>query len=591
MGVIGDAMRNLKHSLSGRAQAMAHPGVSASLDLDRVTALPRRAPPLYPIAARIGSAGINNVTPWPKERDLTETFARPGGTMSLLPAQNAMLWEAMQAGGLVGAVGVGQGKTLTSLLLPDILAAERPLLLIPASMREQLLADHWRYGQHFNLTGLLEPHQIEGVVWPSGVLVVASYEMLSSPRTASLLEDLRPDLIICDEAHALRYRASARTRRFLRYARQNPHVRYVFLSGTITSKSLRDYGHLAELALRDGSPLPRSWYELRDWADALDSIPNPIPPGALGATTEDARSWFRGRLTETPGVIISHSPLCDASLTIRALRPLLPQVLADILQHTRDTWSLGSDEFDTVVELTCALRQLSTGFYYEWEWPDNTPDEEWLELRRRWHGALRRFLLMNNRPGLDSPHLVQLAAMGGGVLADEWKDWARVMDRPAPQTVEVWKHDYLVRACVEWAAERLARKERGIVWYEHEAFGNALRAAGLRVFGAGAYSSQMLATCQEDVIACSIHAHGQGKNLQRWSWNLVTNPPASGQRWEQLIGRTHRTGQLEDEVHFDVMMQTPENETALQNAMADAHYIASTTGMQQRLLLATRVGF
>ena len=107
--------------------------------------------------------------------------------MTLRPIQNEMLWQASVAKGLMGLVGVGEGKTLASFLMPRVLKAERPLLLLPASMRLQAQADWVDYGKHFHLP----PH-----------MEMRSYEEISTQP--GLLRALQPDLIVADEVHKLK---------------------------------------------------------------------------------------------------------------------------------------------------------------------------------------------------------------------------------------------------------------------------------------------------------------------------------------------------------------------------------------------------
>ncbi|MEI6807023.1 MAG: helicase, partial [Myxococcaceae bacterium] len=82
----------------------------------------------------------------------------------------------------------------------------------------------------------------------------------------------------------------------------------------------------------------------------------------------------------------------------------------------------------------------------------------------------------------------------------------------------------------------------------------------------------------------SIAAHSEGRNLQKWHQNLVMSCPANGSVWEQLIGRTHREGQLADKVTFDIVVACNEQLRSLHRAVSDARYIQDTTGQPQKLI-------
>jgi hypothetical protein len=64
------------------------------------------------------------------------------------------------------------------------------------------------------------------------------------------------------------------------------------------------------------------------------------------------------------------------------------------------------------------------------------------------------------------------------------------------------------------------------------------------------------------------------------------SPPASGKTWEQLLGRTHRPGQMADEVEVTVRLGHYTARDQLRQATADAKFITATTGQFQRLLAA-----
>src|SRR6185369_16259330 len=211
------------------------PPVPHTEELDRILALPRRKfdPTDYP--------------------DMTALFALPGGTLQFRPLQSAMLWEAANADGLLANAGVGSGKTLVTLALGAALQAGNVLLLVPAHMREPLLTVEMPfYGQHFEMPVVGQGFH------------VLSYEEISSEAGEQLLADLKPDWVICDEAHHLRNKRAFRTKAIIRFARANPSVKWAFLSGTLTTDTIKDYAHLADLAFKERSPLPRHHFALND---------------------------------------------------------------------------------------------------------------------------------------------------------------------------------------------------------------------------------------------------------------------------------------------------------------------------------------
>jgi superfamily II DNA or RNA helicase len=91
-----------------------------------------------------------------------------------------------------------------------------------------------------------------------------------------------------------------------------------------------------------------------------------------------------------------------------------------------------------------------------------------------------------------------------------------------------------------------------------------------------------------DVAAFSISAHGTGLNLQQYDKAVIIEPPGSGLRWEQLLGRLHRPGQLADEVNFYVLSHTPQLRRSFVNALEDSRYIQDSTQQPQKLTFAVK---
>lgn len=573
----------------------ARPGVQKTAELARILALPRRKLDL--------DAGTVDGQPI---LDLNSLYVtNPGkcirypkcpvcisGAAGLWPTQSAALTEAERAWGLFGAMGVGSGKSLVSILLADVFDAKKAVLLVPSSLKNQLKTrDFADYGRHFRL--------------PIDRITVVSYDELSIATGAFVLDRIEPDLIVADEVHHIARIASARTKRFIRYLQTHPGTRFCGMSGTITRRSLRDMSHLCEIALRHGSPLPYRWSDLQEWADALDPIRDPIPIGALkafvdpsdprlggdaDAAREAAREGFRKRLVETPGVVATSESWEGASLVITALKPTVPKPVLQALSNLFSTWEIGEEEIEDKMRLVEISRQLALGFYYKWIWPGDKPDREWLEARATWHKAVR-YILQRSRAGMDSPLLVTRAVMSGeiddGATVEAWEAWRRVKDRPAPPVEPVWIDDFAIREALAWAKKQT---EPVIIWYSHSAVGDALSDGGYPVYGSGTDAGEA-DPAREPVIVCSIRAQGTGKNLQRYARSLVVEAPASGATTEQLYGRTHRPGQQADEVNYEVFMHTPELEEAMQRAVAYALYVQQTQGQRQKLLVARRVNW
>jgi hypothetical protein len=518
--------------------------------------------------------------------DLTERYRSATGAWSLRPIQSSGLWHAERTGGLIGPVGVGGGKGLLTMLLPHALRSRRPLLLLPANLLETFHMEYRKFKPHFNVATNLK---------------VLTYSALSVASGADFLNRYQPDLIIGDEAHNLRHPESTRTKRLLRYSRAFPETRHCYLSGTLTKRGLRDYAHLAELALGPNAPLPLDLGELLAWANCVDAdgrpsdgdwrVFAPMLPEWEEFYDENrkarGRDAFMTRFRSSFGVVASDESQLGVSLYFRERSLEEPDAIREARLDLRQTWCRpDGEELVSALEVYRVESQMSSGFYYVWDWPDGIVDEEWMEKRASWHKAVRR-LLKRNDPQYDSPMRVALGVARGTLrdseAAEAYVAWCGVKDRPRPPTRAVWLSDFLVRWAGEWALERLAKKEPGIVWYEHTALGEALGALGLPVYGPGRDPQ----TARDSVLAASITAHGTGKNLQRFAHSLVVNWPSSGTVVEQLVGRMHRPGQLADEVVVEYPAHTPQARNALRRSRTDARYIEATLATAQKVNYGT----
>lgn len=562
------------------APAPVSRGVARSAELLRVLALPRRSLADYDQAFAV---------------ELSRALRKPGSSFVLRPLQAAMLAEAATGRGLFGMVGVGQGKSTVAPLIPLVAPCARPLLLVPPAMKRDLETS-------------VIPEMRKHFALPP--LAIISYNELSTAKATDLLDRLQPDLIICDEAHALKRREAARTKRFARYFRERPDTRLIALSGTMARRSVRDFWHLILLTHPGSScPMTRHWKEAESWALALDPDVHPseaLPAGALRLLCDGAetpREGLHRRLVDTEGVVAGSTEGVGASLVIRPLRLPVGPAIAGAVACAEMSWQL-PDETDIVdpLDLHRRLRELSQGFYYRWHWPHGV-DQEWLDARSAWAKAVQSVTRLG-REGLDSELLVRNEAARGGeglpssraadVLA-AFAAWSRVADRDPPKTEARWLSKSIVCFALNWAQVELGAGRDALIWYESKAVLSELRdlCKDDRLIFCPATpkgAEHLLALSElrgkDPCVVVLSTAYAQGKNLQRWARNLVIAPPSSGAAWEQLLGRTHRPGQDADEVWCEVLAHTEPFREAIERAQEQALFLQQTTGSPQKLLQA-----
>lgn len=553
--------------------------VPNSDEVRRVLALPRR----------VWETGAAHVA-----QQLTLAFRLPGhdkadahgrcaacglDAFALNDVQGAYLYDAWAYQGAFGSIGVGEGKTLTSLLLPAILGSARPLLVLPAKLEKKTrieqakLAAHWRIP---NWTRFL------------------SFEFLGREQNKQVLAEGAHDLIVVDEAQKLKSQKARVTRVIRDHIRLRrggrPHqgerglvhqgpIRFCTMSGTPTDHSLKEFEHLTHWTLPDLSPLPRSYPELELWANALDDLTHEwarLDPGALLQFCDErdrglpelvaARRGFARRFRETPGVIVSSgSARINASLTIEALdggRPVTSPRIDAAFARLRDAWELpDGTRLELGSEVWRHARQLSLGFFYVW---DPRPPQEWLAARAAW-GTFAREQMKTGR--YDSDYEVGLHFFREPVF----QAWSSVRETFERNQATRWICDSVLKRCADW----LRKTRRGLCWVEHIAFGRALSSmSGVPYFAEmGLDPSGRSVEEYEGPAIVSIKANSEGRNLQhKWNCNLMTSVLTSALQTEQWLGRTHRQGQLADEVSAEIYVGCIEHVESFWRAKSRAVY-------------------
>jgi hypothetical protein len=504
--------------------------------------------------------------------EMTRWLRTPNGTETLWPIQGVSLLEAGEQDGLFCGGSVGCGKTLTAALLPVVLGAERPLLIVPGALREgthrahAALRRNWRLPRHYR---------------------VESYECLALDKYRDLLERYRPDLIVCDEVHKLkRLRVSAAARRVRRWLELAPETRFSGLTATPSEHGIKDFLHLILWALRGNAPVPGDYDTQDEWAACIDpnveNRPdlNVLEP-ALGPLRDydHAGEVFRARLEATPGIVISSESWgAPGSLLLRGhlietpahlepvweqLRKVLVRADGYPLEDQRQGWGVATE--------------YGVGFYYL---PDPPPPLAWKEARKAWCRFVQDVLGSTDR--IDTAFQVADYCARGLLPADVWRAWAEIRDTYDPEEHKraAWLSDHALIA-----AERWGRQRPGLIWCAHRAFGTELaKRTGWALYD-GAGDPEAADGRQSIILA--LKSNLEGKNLQhRWHRNLFVEVPTIAGQWEQAIGRTHRPGQTADVVEVDYLSTCLESMVALVTARDRAE---RALGARQKLLLADHI--
>jgi hypothetical protein len=466
------------------------------------------------------------------------------GTQTLRAEQAQALVDAIVCGGAYIEIKPGGGKTLIALLLPIVLRSKSPLFVMPAGVLRNKPDEISKMRHH----------------WKVADVPMISYSALSSINGMSRLESQVPDLIIFDESHAIKDEKTSRSRKIRRFLKAHPSTVVVCMTGSPITHGQRDNARHLHWCLRSGTPYPINWTDQQEWARALDVKRGfgemPLEPGQLsqfsaGSTDlEIIRRDYGAFRHNTPGVIAStktNTPPCVLDHKILELSP--PDTVKKIVDEFLKTGTLPSGEyFPNALDRVRHRDEILCGFFYDWIWPNNEKNLNWIEARQLW----RKFVgdVISNRPSLqlDSPlavwHAVERGKLDDGGF-DLLENWRKIKPQYTPVTRTTWISPWLVDFIVEW----MNQNETAIVWTEHRAMIDALKKRKMNAF----HAADPEFFTNRDTCAASIQSYGTGIDGLQHKFNklLYLSPPTTATQLEQSLARVYRIGQTKK---VDVMI-------------------------------------
>ena len=536
--------------------------VRQSPDLTRIRALPRSSP--HDVAAYSRALRrYGDDDRCPHHTGESCKLCGGSGVIALRDDQAAALHASMQCSGLFAHMQVGSGKTLVTLAAPVMFGSLRPVMLLPSSMFRKSPKTQRDYARY-------------QLAWRVRLPRLVSYQELGHPRNEHRLFELQPDLLIMDEADALRNVDASVTRRVKRYLEAHPDTIVMALSGTLITGDLLDYHHHAVWALGDAAPVPIVRAEAERWSQASASLER-ARHGDVQDLPGGLSSWIRG----TAGVVATEGVGCPASIEVTAWRPDLPDDLRRIITSVAASHMRPDGELLEDLDLPDCLSQLAQGFFYIW---DPMPPDWWLRPRRAW-AAYIALVLALHLPGFDSPSMVRDALDAGGPVLppeaaagrDVLAAWRTVKDEFIPHTRPIWITDSIMR-------QAIARARPGtLMWTGYRASGHLLDRLGVPYYGGGTDPEAIKGT---PTIALSIASHGVGRNLQAWHRAMFLSIPANARQWEQTIGREHRPGQRAPRVYVDIIQAIDYHSNTIARVLTAARKDSRASGFDHKLLAA-----
>ena len=554
---------------------------------------------------RIRDLPVREITKERIARDnanFTKLLATPKGLaagVALMGLQGFVLRELCELGGSYSGIPVGGGKTLVSFLAPTVVEAKRPLLVIPAALREKTAIEFAKYAEHWQA--------------PRPAPMVRSYTDFTDENALDLFEQLAPDFVMCDEAHKSSNHTGSFAKRFARW-KVKSGCKCWFASGTGTRFAISNFSHLLIWALEDGAPVPLDLDESEAWGSAIDErqafgtkarrtrvgklleLNARVPEraraitqlrkereaaGHLWSDLALSRLAFQDRLRHTPGVVIVDDDSCDQPLTIRmTVAPEDEELNGWFDRYLNDSEELPDCLRATdTVQIYAKQRELGCGMYYRW---DPMPPEEWLAARRAYTRFVRAKVLSSASSPypLDTPEAVKKRFRDHPIVCA----WAAIEKSFKLNSVPVW----LSGSVVQHVTQR-AHQAPTLVWCGIRAVGDALaQVSGFKYYGADgrAQDGSSIEHAPADRSAIlSIAANSTGRNLQRFHRNLIVGGLQSALDNEQLLGRTHRYGQTRP-VEVEVLATSGLSEYAWKTALREASFVLTTQGQRQKILRA-----
>jgi len=538
--------------------------VRHTADFDRIMALPRRVPTQHDAEAWSIAYTPELRLPWSK------AVIRPWQAFSIAEIADAPFGR----GAFIGQ-GVGAGKTLIMFMAPFVLEdVQRILYIVPASLVDKTEADFEELRKEW------KDHK--------KLYVIKSREQLARDKCAEYLFEFEPDLIVIDESDEMSAIERSTPLKIDNYvwAEGYEHVRVVALTATPSRNSIMGYWHVMRWCLREGAPVPTTKYEAMELAAALDEKvrdPQSRPlPGPWGKTRAEALETYRRRILETPGVIIVDGDSCKAPLTVRARLAKEDSILDEHFSVFRQRRH--NPDGITVTDPLSRWRmegQLGCGLYSRYIKP---PPEEWVEARREYAKFVREAIAhsQHSRKPLYSELMVRKRFKDHEII-QRWKEIGPTFDA---KTETVWLSTSALESVLAWLEES---PEPGIVWCGSVEFAQALsRAAKLRYYAGKGKSKDgtWLYDAPVENIIVSWNANKKGFNLQPWTRQLIVMPPQSAKWIEQIIGRSHRSGQ-EKHVFIDILMTSGGTFDLMASALGEAAFAQSTISLTQKMLRVT----